>query len=365
MISNGRCQVERGELAAALEQVLTRHFGARRRLRWLRRRLSVYSSSCTIENLEVELDSGQKLRLIFKDLSPTTLLAGAQQVRPDFLYQPQREITTYEAVLRDRGLGTATCYGSVHAAATERHWLFLERVTGPMLWQVGRLEAWEQAGRWLARLHSEFANAGVSSKCTDYPYRHSTQEGDRIPPNGKRFAHLLQHDEAFFRIWVDRAEAFLRHRHTKTSVKTRRKFRHLADRYDRLVGRLMELPRTLVHGEFYPSNIIVGRTENGHRICPVDWELAGIAPSLIDLAALTAGNWAADEQERMIAAYRDALEPTNHWPPPLPELIEAVECCRLHWAVRWLGWASDWSPPEQHARNWLREALYLSEKLRL
>ena len=346
MSSEVRYQVERGELVAALEEVLTRHFGVQRRLKRLRRRPSAYSSSCAIENLEVELDGGQKLRLVFKNLSPATHLASAQQVRPGFLYDWRREIATYEKVLQPERHGTAICYGSVHAAAPERRWLFLERVTGPLLWQVGRLEAWEQAGRWLARLHSEFANAELSK-------------------NDERYAHLLQYDEAYFRIWLDRAEAFLRQQHGRTSAETRRKFRHLADRYDCLVGRLMELPRTLIHGEFYPSNIIAGRTENGRRICPVDWELAGIAPSLIDLAALTGGDWAADDQKRMIAAYRDALEPANHWPPPLAELIEAVECCQLHWAVRWLGWASDWSPPDLHARDWLREAFHLAQKLGL
>jgi hypothetical protein len=346
MISQVRHQVGRGELAAALEEVLTRHFGARRRLKRLRRRRSAYSSSCAIENLEVELDGGQKLRCVFKNLSPASHLADAQQVRPGFLYDWRREIAAYEKILQPERHGTAVCYGSVHAADPEEHWLFLERVTGPLLWQVGRLEAWEQTGRWLARLHNDFARAG------------------RFKRNMDR-THLVQYDEAFFRVWLDRAETFLRQRHASTSPEARRKFRHLVGGYDRLIGRLMELPHTLVHGEFYPSNIIVGRTESGRRICPVDWELAGIAPGLIDLAALTGGEWAVDEQKRMIAAYRDALEPVNHWPPSLAELIEAVECCQLHWAMRWLGWASDWSPPDLHARNWLREAIHLTEKLGL
>jgi len=31
--------------------------------------------------------------------------------------------------------------------------------------------------------------------------------------------------------------------------------------------------------------------------------------------------------------------------------------------MQWLGWSPDWSPPPEHRRNWLREALRLAEKL--
>ena len=33
-----------------------------------------------------------------------------------------------------------------------------------------------------------------------------------------------------------------------------------------------------------------------------------------------------------------------------------LDCCRLHLAVRMLGWSDDWQPPPDHARNWLVEA---------
>jgi hypothetical protein len=31
--------------------------------------------------------------------------------------------------------------------------------------------------------------------------------------------------------------------------------------------------------------------------------------------------------------------------------------------VQWLGWSSQWSPPAQHAHDWLSEALALAERL--
>src|SRR6266511_4312995 len=156
MEPQARHRVHIDELRTALEQVLSQYFGARRRVKKLRRRLSVYSSSYTIENLEVELDHGQRLRLVLKDLSPASLLLTAQQVRPHFLYEPRREIETYRKILHPQRLSTPICYGAIASPELERYWLFLERVSGPLLWQRGRMESWEQAARWLARLHTEF-----------------------------------------------------------------------------------------------------------------------------------------------------------------------------------------------------------------
>jgi Ser/Thr protein kinase RdoA (MazF antagonist) len=267
-------------------------------------------------------------------------------VRPHFLYDPRREIETYRKILQPQRLGAPTLYGAIDSPREKRFWLFLERVTGPLLWQLGRLEAWEEAARWLARLHSEF-------------------HGVRNPENRRRFAHLLRYDEPLFRVWPRRAEEFLRRKHAVNSAQARRRFGRLADRYDRVIERLLELPRTFIHGELYPSNVIVRPTKQGRQICPIDWELAGLAPGVIDLAALTAGDWPEDKRRKMVAAYREACEPVKNWPPSLAELMEAVSWCQLHLAVQWLGWAAEWSPPEPQAQDWLREALRLAERLGL
>src|SRR5438046_2445835 len=128
-------RVPRDELQQALEQVMSEHFKTPRRLKLLRRRLSAYSSSCTIENLEVTLDRGQKLSLVLKDLSPVSRLAAARKVRPPFLYEPRRELETYRKILRPGEHGTAICYGAIESVERQRYWLFLERVKGPLLWQ--------------------------------------------------------------------------------------------------------------------------------------------------------------------------------------------------------------------------------------
>jgi aminoglycoside phosphotransferase (APT) family kinase protein len=140
--------------------------------------------------------------------------------------------------------------------------------------------------------------------------------------------------------------------------------------YDRVVERLTALPVTFVHGEFYASNVLVhglAQEEEGEglRVCPVDWEMAAVGPGLIDLAALTAGGWTADEREALALAYHAAFVPHENWPPAPEAFLVALDYCRLHLAVQWLGWSPGWSPPPEHAQDWLDEALGLAEKLGL
>lgn len=341
-----RHRIHLEELNAALDQVLQEHFGARRRIKRWRRRLSVYSSSYTIENLELELDRGGPLRLVLKDLSPASLLSTAQRVRPHFLYDPLREIETYRVTLDPKRHGTPVCYGAVVSNELERYWLFLERVSGPLLWQKGRIESWQRAARWLATLHEGF-DTTIDSH------------------DAGRLMHLMRYDGRFFGLWLTRAEEFLRHKNHMGSPVTWRRFGRLADAYDRVIDVLGNLPTTFIHGEFYPSNVILRESGNGCPICPVDWELAAVAPGLIDLAALTSGDWSQEHRLAMVSAYRETLSPSKDWPPPMTELTELLDFCRLHISIQLLGWASEWSPPKRHAQNWFREALRLADKLGL
>jgi aminoglycoside phosphotransferase (APT) family kinase protein len=338
--------ISRNELRAALETVLSAYYGAPRRIERLRRRICSYASSCPICNLEVELIGGLRLDLVFKNLSPDAQLAAAQNVRPGFLYSPMREIHTYRRILQGQGLGTATCYGAFVCSERQRYWLFLERVSGPLLWQRGRLDSWKQAARWLGRLQTVFGAAAP-------------------PAHPAAWNHLLRHDEAFFLQWLTRAERFLRSAPASHPKPAWRRFGRVAERYDTAIQRLLQLPAAFTHGEFYPSNILLRAVENGSQICPIDWELAALGPATMDLAALAAGNWEESEKRAMVTAYRQALESGGGRAPSVSDLMEALALCQLHLAVQMLGWAADWSPPEHQAWNWLDTACRLSERINL
>jgi hypothetical protein len=345
MIEVAAPQVPRPELQQKLELLLSEHFGTPRRICWLRRRRSRYASSYIIENLEVELDRGKHLRLIFKNMSADSLLATARRVRPEFLYRPEREIEIYLSVLDPKQFGTATCYGAIEVPELERYWLFLERINGPLLWQVGRIEQWCRAARWLAQLHSHF--------------RRTRPESPKLPKC------LLQYDETHYRRWIERALGSVERSQQPLSKDLKTKFKRLGRSYDRVVTRLLSVAKTLIHGEFYPSNVILRAQGNGKRICPIDWEVAAIGPGVIDLAALTSGKWSLDQKRILVQAYHSALGPEPGGGPSIQELLELVDYCQIHLAVQWLGWASDWSPPQSHAQDWLAEAVALSERWRI
>src|SRR5260370_39276510 len=99
------------------------------------------------------------------------------------------------------------------------------------------------------------------------------------------------------------------------------------------------------------------------RVCPVDWEMAGVGPGLPDLAALTAGAWTDEQKTALALAYHAALPPDHTWFTRPDALLAALDFCHLHLAMQWLGWSPEWSPPPEHRRNWLREALRLAGKL--
>jgi Ser/Thr protein kinase RdoA (MazF antagonist) len=306
----------------------------------------LYSSSHPIDNLSVDLDGGERLRLVFKDLSPGTMLREARKIRPPFLYEPMREIATHERILSQRDFGTPAFYGAVVSPRSGRYWLFLERVSGPLLCQTGPAQWWDQAARWLATFHGAM-ESGV---------RAANRSGE---------LHLLEYDRAFLHEWLVRAEDFLRRKPAVYSPVLGRRFGKIAGRYERVIQRLLALPQTMIHGEFYPSNVIIRHAPGNRSVCPTDWELTAIAPGLIDLAALTLGDWAEDQRSRMLRAYRDALEPNHGWPPSLEQLSEAVTYCQVHLCMQWLGWAPKWSPPASHGRDWLEELVRSADQLGL
>src|SRR5262245_38120226 len=118
----------RSELHLHLEDRLASHFGRRCRIAQLHRRPSPYSSSFPVEELDVVLDDGSTLQLVMKDLSAQAMAEQARLARPEFLYEPRREIQVYRWILPFAPSGPATWYGAVTNAAIRRYWLLLERV---------------------------------------------------------------------------------------------------------------------------------------------------------------------------------------------------------------------------------------------
>jgi len=302
----------------------------------IRRRPYEYRTSFPLEQLDLIFEGGAKLRLVFKRLDWDALGEEAKLAKPKFLHDPSREPAVYASLLEPAALGAPRYFGSLIDPEGGRHWLFVELIEGRELYQVGDRALWEVAAGWLGTMHLRLGD-----------------ELGRHPASG----HLLDYDRAHYGRWIERALAFAR---APGQPKSRaQSLDWLAARYEPAIDELVAMPKTVIHGEFYASNVLVAGDASDPRVCPVDWELAASAPGLIDLAALISGGWSEEDREAIVSAYRSALGGASFSPRQL-------DLARLHLAVQWLGWAApSWTPPAGQRQDWLGEALALAERLEL
>jgi aminoglycoside phosphotransferase (APT) family kinase protein len=172
--------------------------------------------------------------------------------------------------------------------------------------------------------------------------------------------YLFRCDAAWFGTWAARA----RERLAGSEDHRSRDLIDALDRYGPIADRLAAMPKTFVHGEYFPSNIIVDPEADPPQVWPVDWEMAAVGPCLLDAAALVSG-WRHADRERLVAAYRDELLEQGLALGTMAEVLEGVRICQLHYALQWLGWSRNWNPPAEHARDWLGEALAATRELSL
>ncbi len=307
----------------------------------IERRPSPYRTSFPIEELRVELAGRGPVRLGFKQLDWERLDPEAELAKPRFLHDPEREPAVYRSLLPQAPTGPPEFFGAV--VEDDRHWLFFEWVEGRELFQVGERDLWEEAARWLARFHVAMA-----------------PELDRH----RAEARLIEHGAAFYRGWIERAERFAAERGDGSAAP----IAWLRERHEQVVEALLALPRSVLHGEFYASNVLVASASDpvptplgqkpDARVAPVDWELTAAGPGLSDLAALVSG-WPREDREALAAAYAGE-------PGIAPFTPRDLDFARLQVAVQWLGWAPpQWQPPPEQRHDWLAEATQLAEELGL
>jgi hypothetical protein len=334
-------------LRASLERSLSQFYRRPRTVRQVTRRPSVYRSSFALENLDVEFATGETLEVVFKDLSPGALSEEGKLAKPAFLLSPEREIEAYRKILGPYGIGAPACYGAVVEPAHDRYWLFLERVPGVELYQVGEIEVWARVARWLSAYHQTLAP-------------HVVQLSRDVP--------LIQHDAGYYDTWRRRGSAALSSSGPHVDpVGSRRLLAWLPARYPRLVARLMDLPVTVIHGELYASSVLVDVIGEATSVRAVDWEIAAAGPGLVDLAALTSGDWTEARRTEIAQAYweHSVASGTEPWAESFSELTASLDLCRLQLAIQWLGWSSAWVPPPQQTHDWMAEAIQLIERVEI
>jgi hypothetical protein len=306
----------------------------------LSRRPSHYRSSYPLEELTVTLEGGGRLELMVKNANRGSLSADVLAAKPDFVYDPRREIDLYRSILAAADLGTARYYAAVTDDEAGEYWLCMETVGGVELYQVGEIATWQRVAAWLA----------------DFHWRFKRDTSWRVSPAARS---VLTINRELMQAWFDRARRFAAQRDDAPAITA---LAALDTCWNDVVETLMAAPRTLLHGEFYASNVLVDDRRSPPRVCAVDWEMAADGPGIIDLAALTAGNWPHDEPARIVEAYVAAAT-ARGWVWTRPAFDRALLCARVYVAVQWLGWAREWAPPADHRHDWARELSRLVDLL--
>jgi hypothetical protein len=93
-------------------------------------------------------------------------------------------------------------------------------------------------------------------------------------------------------------------------------FRRMLEDHERFLTMLDQLPRTISHGDTYPTNFKSRRMHRGHdQTFALDWALTGIEPIGDDLGQLVYGTWInlkgyklQDISEALFASYMNGLQ---------------------------------------------------------
>jgi Phosphotransferase enzyme family len=259
------------------------------------------TTSYTTTEVTVRLRGGGAVRLFLKDFGYSRLPKDGVESRR------LREVHVYRDLLAGAGLGTPEYCGSLLDEPEGRLWLLLALVDGVQLRDC-ELEAWIPAAAWLARLHAHFEGR--------------TAELERSPL-------LIRHDEEYFRSKADEALRDLR----RFSRRSMRRAADLLVGYEELAATMADQPRTLVHGNYRPKNVMVRRSPQSTPIAPVDWEVAAIGSPLYDLGHLLDG-YRGERLEALLGAYCSEANALGASAPADTEARRLMDAFCLHRVVK-------------------------------
>ena len=285
------------------------------------------STSFPCHIITVQIDPGKSLKLFLKDYGSSRL------PKDDLPARRERERQIYLDLLRDADLGTATCYGAVWDEIAGLYWLLLEYVEGTELRSCG-FEAWVSAAAWLGKLHALFL-----------------KNTEKI----SGAAYLILHDEKFFESKADLALNSVRMYGENLAERLLVVIRN----YDRIIATMVDQPQILVHGSYRPQNILISKPNSPSRVCPIDWELAGLGSLYYDLAFLSDG-YESPRLDILLDAYCKEVASSGLPIPDRQMMRETINCFRLHKMLKSLSDSAEMNFP----RTSVEKILGLAEKIR-
>jgi hypothetical protein len=253
-------------------------------------------STFPVEIVSCQLPDGRQVRLFCKYESGRSHTGHGHRRGVSY------EAAVYENVLSGLRSSAPAYFGRHRDRSTGDTWLFIEALDGKSIANTHRPDsilALRQAAGWIGRLHRE-----CESRASE-------------------LQSITRYEAGYYRGFVDRAMAFSRGRGVDDAA-----LLAVYHRADEFIDHLVTAPPTLIHGEFYPGNVLCEKD----RISPVDWESTAVAPGELDLASLTEG-WPPDFVAECEGEYARA-----RWPGGAPAPFQRTLCAaRLYWAFRWLG----------------------------
>jgi ATP-binding cassette subfamily B protein len=302
-------------LEQALRNVLSTgaRFNADAHLAIVHRRQNPYASTFASEIVTCQADDGQRFELFCK-------YARATEHDDSHITLGSRggvgyEAAVYSELLAPLATSAAHFYGASDLAGSTC--LVLEYVG-----DADRIDesphtsaAMLGAARWIGEFHARCEQSPTAPALLRYDADHYR----RSIRNAMASCEVFEADNPWLRVLYTRA--------------------------DELVDLLAQNVPVLIHGEYYPHNILYREG----RVIPVDWESAAVAPGEIDLMTLTE-RWD-DALER---EYCDEYVRAR-WPAGPPADWESRRlAARAYLQVRFLGDAGSW----KHGRDWRLDLLH-------
>jgi aminoglycoside phosphotransferase (APT) family kinase protein len=262
-------------------------------VRVVQRELHSEASTFPIEVVTCELETGEALKLLCKYSADRE--HGSHGHRGGVAH----EAAVYRHVLQPCGLSVPRFRGTYTDAASGWTWLVIDYVEGAET--ADSEEGMFRAAAWLGRFHA--AHDGTSLRSSGVALR--------------------TYDEAYYLGWAQRTLDF-----AAPFFEELPWLATFCERFAEVASVLLERQPTVIHGEFYPLNILV----QGGVVYPVDWEAAAVGAGEIDLASLTQ-SWQPAIARRCQRLYEEA-----RWPDGAPAGFDrALDAAQIYWLFRWLG----------------------------
>jgi hypothetical protein len=274
----------------------------------LDRQPNIFTSTFPSEIVACRVDGVSKLLLLCK-YAPGGHRDNVYGHRGGVTY----EAAIYRHVLKPSQASTPTFYGIYSDMSTDDSWLVLQYLDNSVrIDKTPEPTAMSLAAGWIGQFHS------------------ANEEHFSLAP----MSFLNRYNAEYYLGWARRTSLFAGHWHQRFPW-----LATLCECFEELVALLLTAPPVLIHGEYYPKNILF-RTG---VVYPVDWESATIAAGEIDLASLTEG-WPAEIVRQCQLEYQRA-----RWPVGSPADFErTLAAARLYLHFRWLGDRPEWTAPDSH-----------------